>query len=76
MTLAEAREWLAKDQATNEDATPEKPKKLTLDERKQELADKITEAGGEVPAKNASIAKFNEALTAAEAPKGEEDSLY
>ena len=77
MTLAEAREWLAKDQGTNEEAeTPAKTKKLTLDERKAELADKITAAGGDVPAKTASIAKFNEALTKAESPDEEEDSLY
>jgi hypothetical protein len=55
-----------------------KPKKLTLDERKQALAEQITAAGGTVPATNASIAKFNEALTAAETPKedSEETSLY
>jgi hypothetical protein len=79
MTLEEAREWLAKDQSkSTESETPDKPKKLTLDERKQELAEKITAAGGDVPAKSASIAKFNEALTAAETPKedGEESSLY
>jgi hypothetical protein len=59
-----------------EKSNDDKPAKLTLEERKQALADKIEASGGDVPAASASIAKFNEALTAAETPKGEDDSPY
>jgi hypothetical protein len=52
----------------------EKPK-LSTKERKELLADEINALDGEVPPMNASIAKFEEALTAAKAALEETDDL-
>jgi hypothetical protein len=52
----------------------EKPK-LSTKERKELLADEINALDGEVPPMNASIAKFEEALTAAKATLEETDDL-
>ena len=41
-------------------------KKKTAAEKKKELAQKIMALGGEVPAEGASVAKYQEALAAAE----------
>ena len=57
--------------ATGGEATVEGKKKVSAKDKKSALTEEIEALEGEVPAASASVAKFEEALTAAKATKAE-----
>ncbi len=65
MRLKDARAKVAKENTPAKGESPEAPKRKTAAERKEALAAEIVALGGTPPVKEASIAQFNEALTAA-----------
>jgi predicted nucleic acid-binding Zn-ribbon protein len=77
MTLKEAREHLEgvkpKPVEPPKDTTKNTTKKPTAKERKEALSVEIEKYGGEAPHMNSSIAKFEEALTAAKTAKADKE---
>jgi len=70
MTLSEARAHLAAEEAKRAERAgriqaPSEPEKISAKDKKEALAAEIEALGGEVPGANSSVAKFEEALTAA-----------
>lgn len=73
-SMKEAKAMVMKARGGNTEAAPEtEKKKPSAKEKKEALAKEIEALGGEVPAENASVAKFEEALTAAKTAKEEAD---
>jgi len=70
MKDAKAKVLATRKKTADAEPKPEKPKKKSADDRKKEIAVKIQGLGGEHPPFNASVAKFEEALTAARSGPG------
>ena len=67
VSMKDAVERVVSARSSGESKVDGEKTKLSTKERKEILADEIDALGGEVPPMNASIAKFEEALTTAKA---------
>lgn len=68
-SLPEARKMVAEAQKKASATTEPEKKKESAKDKKIRLAEEIEALGGETPAANASVAQFEQALTAAKAAK-------